>query len=268
MNTHLQARVVGLGLCAPGLPDRDAFATWLRDNGCTLPPGREAQPIAARMAPAERRRAPRSIRLALEAATQALGARDPAPVGMVYCSAYGDMSNTGIILDTLAQTPTAVSPTRFTHSVHNAAPGHWSMAAGSHAPTSALACGRDGFGSALLTALLEVHARALPQLLVCCDAADAGALADAAPCAMDFAGALLLAPATESGCMALLRARVLPGAAMPTPPRDTRLHPWWSGNPAAAALPLIEACLAARAQDFTWPLGSGTLLTLDCEPAR
>ena len=50
MNTYLQARVAGLGLCAPGLPDRDAFATWLRDNGRALPPGREAQPIAAQLA--------------------------------------------------------------------------------------------------------------------------------------------------------------------------------------------------------------------------
>ncbi|EQD40098.1 hypothetical protein B1B_15074 [mine drainage metagenome] len=170
MSAVLHAAVTGWGLCAPGLDDAAAFADWLRDPTRALPGGHSARPAAACMAPAEHRRAPHAVRLALEAATQALGTHHATSIGAVFCSAFGDMANTDVILSTLAQTPDQVSPTRFTHSVHNAAAGHWSMAAASHASMSALACGREGIGPALLAALLEVRASAAPQLLVLFDA--------------------------------------------------------------------------------------------------
>lgn len=265
MNTRLGATVTGLGLCAPGLDDFAAFRVWLADPRRPLPEGRAARAAAARMAPAERRRAPHAVRLALEVAGQALGTRNGEDIGAVFCSAFGDMANTDAILATLAQAPEQVSPTRFTHSVHNAAAGHWSMAVGSHASMSALACGREGLAAGLLAALLELEASGMPQVLVLFDAADAGALADAAPCAPDFAAALLLDPYGTGGSIRL-RAHVGPGAGEGPQPHDARLHPWHAGNPAARVLPLLETCLGTTPQRFTWPLGSGTLLVLDCEP--
>ncbi|WP_276967738.1 beta-ketoacyl synthase chain length factor [Metallibacterium scheffleri] len=265
MNTALHATIIGWGLCAPGLDDAAAFADWLRDPARALPVGRHANAMAARMTPTEHRRAPHAVRLALEAATQAVGARDASAIGAVFCSAFGDMANTDAILGTLAQAPDQVSPTRFTHSVHNAAAGHWSMAAASHAPMSALACGREGIGPALLAALLDMQASAAPQLVVLFDTAAAGALADVAPCSLDFAAALLLAPLVDGQPGPRLLAQVEDGQASAHAPRDARLQPWYAGNPAARALPLLEICLGAAARRFTWPLGSGTLLTLHCE---
>ncbi len=265
MSTTLHAAIIGWGLCAPGLDDAAAFADWLRDPARALPLGRHANAAAARMAPSERRRAPHAVHLALETAAQAVGARDAASIGAVFCSAFGDLPNTDAILGTLAQAPEQVSPTRFAHSVHNAAAGHWSMAAASHAAMSALACGREGIGPALLAALLEVQASAAPQLLVLSDVADAGALADVVPCSVDFAAALLLAPVVDGQPGPRLQAQVEDGQASADAPRDARLQPWYTGNPAARALPLLEICLGAAARRFTWPLGSGTLLTLHCE---
>lgn len=262
MNMELRATITGLGLCAPGFDHIDAFRAWRANPQRPLPEGRTAHASASRMAPTERRRAPHTIRLALEVASQALGTRDAADVGAVFCSAFGDMANTDAILATLAEAPEQLSPTRFTHSVHNAAAGHWSMAVSSHASTSALACGRDGFASGLLAALLELEASGQPQLLVLFDAADAGALADAAPCASDFAAALLLDP-DAAGAGLRLRAHVEPSTC--TAPCDERPLPWHAANPAAHVLPLLEVCLDPAPQRFTWPLGSGTLLVLDCE---
>ena len=269
MSGALAADLLGVGVCAPGMADADALRAWLTYADAPLPGGRDAQPAAARMAAAERRRAPHSVRMAVETATQVLGAHDAAAVGAVFASAYGDMANADAILTALARAPQEVSPTRFTHSVHNAAAGHWSMASASHAATTALAGGSEGFGGALLAALLELQPQRPPQLLVVYDVADAGALAEAAPCTADFAAALLLAPPGTGAALARLRAEVRArrGTAA-TPPVDARLLPWWQGNPAARALPLLEAVLCRRRHGFTWPLGSGTLLALDCEPVR
>ena len=260
----LTARVLGFGLCAPGLRDFPGFVTWLCDASQPLPAGRSAQPSAARLAPTERRRAPHAVRLAVDVASQATtNGHDAA--GAVFCSAFGDMANTDVILTTLARAPLEISPIRFTHSVHNAAAGHWSIVAASHAPTTALACGREGVGAALLAALLEVDRGHEPQLLVCSDTADAGALGDAARCDSDFAVALLLGAEHGNPGAPLLRGAVRVGPGRATPPRDARLRPWWGGNPAARLLPLVEDCLQPGRQGFTLPLGSGTLLAIDCE---
>ena len=258
------ARVLGFGLCAPGLRDFPTFVRWLRDASQLLPAGRSAQPSAAGLAPTERRRAPHAVRLAVDVASQAT-TNGRGAVGAVFCSAFGDMANTDVILTTLAHAPLEISPIRFTHSVHNAAAGHWSIMAASHAPTTALACGREGVGAAMLTALLEADRGHEPQLLVCSDAADAGALGDAACCDSDFAVALLLGAEHGNPGAPLLRGAVRMGQAQAAPPRDARLRPWWEGNPAARLLPLIEGCLQAGQQGFTLPLGSGTLLAIDCE---
>ncbi len=264
MSAPLTADVLALGLCAPGLTDVDAFRRWHADADAPLPAGHHADAAAARMAAGERRRAPHSVHLAIEVASQALGMRDAAAIGLIHCSAYGDIANTDALLQTLTTAPRATSPTRFTHSVHNAAAGHWSMASASHAAGTALAGGRDGFGPALLAALLQLRVWPTPLLLVLSDAAAVGALADAAPCACDFAAALLLAPAQASG-RPRLQATLHAGSAAATAPHDARLLPWWQGNPAAQVLPLLEAIGAAARRDFTWPLGSGTLLRVHCE---
>ena len=70
------------------------------------------------------------------AAVRASG-RDPATLPSVFTSAHGDLAVNDYMCATLATQPTAISPTRFHNSVHNAAAGYWTIATGCHAASSA-----------------------------------------------------------------------------------------------------------------------------------
>ena len=100
----------------------------------------------------ERRRAPVTVLLALEVASAAVAASGhaAATLASVFTSAHGDLPITDTLCRTLAEQPLALSPTRFHHSVHNAASGSWAMASGSHAASTALAAGGHSFAAGLL----------------------------------------------------------------------------------------------------------------------
>ena len=63
------------------------------------------------------------------AACRAAGC-DPATLPSVFASTHGDLAITDYMCETLATDPTAVSPTKFHNSVHNAAAGYWTIGYG------------------------------------------------------------------------------------------------------------------------------------------
>ena len=99
-----------------------------------------ARPAPALLAANERRRAPDTVLVALEVASQALlhagfsaadssedSAEDsasPHDLASVFVSSHGDLPITDALCTTLASNPRLLSPTRFHHSVHNAASGY------------------------------------------------------------------------------------------------------------------------------------------------
>jgi hypothetical protein len=56
------------------------------------------------------------------------------------------------------QDPLALSPTRFHHSVHNAASGYWAMASHSMAASTALSAFQNSFAAGLLEAATQCAA--------------------------------------------------------------------------------------------------------------
>jgi hypothetical protein len=176
MNPTLAASIEGIGLWAPGLPSWDSFLAWREGGAGEAAPARPAPTLL----PAnERRRAPDTVLVALQAAQAACTAagREPATLPSVFASTYGDLGISDHLCQTLVSAPTEVSPIRFHNSVHNAAAGYWTIGTGAMAPATAISAGPATFAMGLLDALVQLQAGAEAVLLVAYDGAAAGPLA-------------------------------------------------------------------------------------------
>jgi hypothetical protein len=266
--TGLRVWVEGVGLWSPQLGDFAALRGVLSDmakgesgrvdGGARgdpypllnpLPEGEEAKaksallhksgPEASMLSSNVRRRAPESVRLAVEVAGQAvtMSGRDAATTACVFTSSYGDPVITDYMCDTLAHAPAQLSPTRFHNSVHNSPVGYWTIATGCHAPSTAVAAQRASFGAGLLEAVSQVLAEQQPVLLVCSDIAGSGPLVEVTLCREPFGCALVLAPEAGSSSMARLDLELVDehiDTPLPEP-----LAGWREGNPAATSLALL-----------------------------
>jgi hypothetical protein len=112
----------------------------------------------------------------------------------VYSGAYGDLQNTGNMCRTLADSPRALSPTRFHNSVHNAATGYWAIATGAHSPASAISAYDNSAGMAILEAAAQVVAETTPVLAVLQELAAPDAYRPFYEANHPFSAALLLMP--------------------------------------------------------------------------
>jgi hypothetical protein len=232
----LRVYVEGIGLWSPQLADFTALQTLLAGT-TPVPPA--ARPVAALLPPNERRRAPASVLLAVEAAGQAMAmsGRDAATLACVFASSHGDQPITDYMCATLARAPTELSPIRFHNSVHNAPVGYWTIATGCHAPSTAIAAQRASFGAGLLEAVSQVVAEQRPLLLVCSDTQSSGPLREVTGCQQPFGCALVLAPTAGPATLAQLQLTLTPSrpaTVLPAP-----LASWRGGNAAAAGLPLL-----------------------------
>lgn len=144
--------------------------------------------------PRERRRAPQSVKMAVEVLGQACqkSSLDPANAAVVFSSAMGDMQITDYLCKVLAAPPRLVSPTRFHNSVHNATTGYWSIASHTHAPTNAVSALAYSAPMAFLEAGIQATEEDIPVLLVCQEMAAPATLHHASPSNHSFSMAVLL----------------------------------------------------------------------------
>jgi hypothetical protein len=244
--TRLSAYVRGIGLLGPGLDDWLSGASVL--SGVTpYAPRATVLPIPTSLPAAERRRTGTVVRLALAIgfeATSRAGA-DPAELPTVFSSSGGDGINCHEICQTLATGDRQLSPTRFHNSVHNAASGYWSIAAGA-TPSSSVLCAYDAtFGAALLEAMTQIVVDQTPVLLVAYDSGYPEPLHAVRPIPDAFGIAMVLAPvssaasaAASSMVPALLTATLTDSPADSM--RDARLESMRASIPAARCLPLLS----------------------------
>jgi hypothetical protein len=142
---------------------------------------------------------------------------------------------------TMASTPALVSPTKFHNSVHNAAAGYWTIAAGCTRPYTALSAGDHSFGAGLLEASAQALAGGENILLVAYDIDARGPLAPVARSKHMLAAALIVSP--QRGATALAhfdlqldaRTGLVPSQALP---RNAELV---AGNSTESCLPFVEA---------------------------
>lgn len=232
----LRFYIDGVGVWSPHLAGFPALCEVLA--GATPAPPAKA-PTAAILPPAERRRAPACVRLALEVAQQATaaGARELATLPCVFASSHGDQATTDYMCATLARAPLELSPTRFHNSVHNAAAGYWTIAVGCRAASSAVSAGRASFGAGLLEAGSQVLGNGEAVLLACADTAGTGPMQEVTGCGEAFGCALVLAP--ERGAHTLARVDLQLTPALPDSSLPEPLASWRSENPSAPALALL-----------------------------
>jgi len=149
---------------------------------------------------AVRRRAPVSVKMAIEVMKQAcdMAALDPRDLATVYCSAMGDMQITDYICQTLTESPELLSPTQFHNSVHNAATGYWTIATAAHSPATAISAYTYSASMAFFEAAVQAVGEELPVLLVTEEVQAPPALRFACPTNAPFAAAMVLAPVSKN----------------------------------------------------------------------
>ncbi len=239
----------------PQLPGWDAARAAFRgEAGLAEAPARRPAPQI--LAPAERRRAPDTVALALEVASAAIAGAGRAAVDLpcVFTSAQGDLAINDYMCTTLAQAPTQLSPIKFHNSVHNAAVGYWTIGTGCQQASNAISAALHSFAAGLLEAATECAADRQPVLLVGFDAAANGPLAQVHDTHGLLAGAVVIAPERSERTVATLTLALQPGAPAATGLQSEAARALPS-NGMADALPFFEAL--ARGPD-----ASGTPLVL------
>ncbi|GLQ86893.1 beta-ketoacyl synthase chain length factor [Dyella flagellata] len=238
----LAIQIEGIGVWSPQLAGFHALQDLLAGE---MPATGAARPPASALSPIERRRAPQSVLVAIEAASQAvaMSGRAASSLACVFASAYGDQVTTDYMCSVLARTPTELSPTRFHNSVHNAAAGYWTIAADCHAPSSATCAGSASFGAGLLEAAVLACADNRPVLLVCSDDVGVGPLGELIGGTQVFGCALVLSPGKDAGHRLRL---ALTASAPRHPPLPTECLAWMHDNASAAALPLLAMLATGR----------------------
>jgi hypothetical protein len=134
---------------SPGLEDADAWSNW-----CMEPTelASEGRPDAHFLPAMLRRRCGSLSRIMLTTAVDCCDEAELAELATVFASRHGNINESIDLLDRLAER-LPLSPTVFSHTVHNAQAGLFSIAAANRRASSSIAAQRDSFACGYLEAL-------------------------------------------------------------------------------------------------------------------
>ena len=259
MNAYIDAAA----FWAPTLPGWDVARAAFRGERCGVEPAAR-RPSPELLPPAERRRAPDSVALALAVADEALrqSGWDARSLLSVFTSCHGDLAITDSICTTLVEHPLLVSPTRFHNSVHNAASGYWGIATGCARASTAVSAFEHSFAAGLFEALSQAAADESPVLLVGCDVAACGALASTTTSRGLLAVALVLAPQRSARTLAAIQGTLASGRAERIALRSEAALPL-AANAMADAIPFFEALARGDTAGLRMPLSERLALQVE-----
>ncbi|MDM0077630.1 beta-ketoacyl synthase chain length factor [Variovorax sp. J2P1-59] len=258
--------IEGPAFWSPSLPGWELASAVFRGEAAPAdPPAKRPSPQV--LAPAERRRAPDTVALALEVAAAAVAAsgRNAADLPCVFASAHGDLGINDYMCSTLASDPKLLSPIKFHNSVHNAAVGYWTIGTGCMAASNSLTAYESTFASGLLEAAAQCAADQRAVLLAGYDMPAVGALASVTASRDLLAVALVISPKRTERTVAAFEWTLAPGAAS-APALRTDAARALQVNAMADALPLFEALARGKAESLTLPLSAALSLQLDLQP--
>lgn len=283
--------ILGVGAWSPYFSNWSEFSSGLATGDWQQSTRLQPDLIPAR----ERRRAPQSVRMAVEVMHQSceMAALPPDEVATVFSSSMGDMEITDYMCRTLADNPRAMSPTKFHNSVHNASTGYWSIATQSHCPANAVAADIYSASMAFLDGAIQASEENIPVLVVTQEMAAPSPLLNTCAAKHPFSAAFLIAPkkwppekrapkkrapnARDAACsepIASLRFAVSKEKVVgPALPAD--LQELLKSNTAALMLPLLSALVAGASGSasetvdpiqFKFPLSRNLCLNLSVSP--
>jgi hypothetical protein len=259
--------VEGVGLLGPGLQGWEAARRVLAGEESF----RSASTIIAAselLPPAERRRAPVPVKLALAVGQEAFrnAGRDAASTATVFTSSSGEGETLHQMCETLASEEREVSPTRFHNSVHNAAAGYWSIATRSREASTSLCAYDASFGAGLIEAMTQVVSWRKAVALIAYDQPYPEPLHSARPLLASFGAALVLTPEATLRTRATFDLEFLQGEGEPARMSDSALEELRLGVPAARALPLFEALARKTQRDVVLDFLTETRLRISVSP--
>jgi len=259
--------VEGVGLLGPGLQSWNAARRVLTGEE----PFRSASTVIVAselLPPAERRRTPVPVKLALAVGQEAFqnAGRDAAATATVFTSSSGEGETLHHMCEALASAEREVSPTRFHNSVHNAAAGYWGIATRSREASTSLCAYDASFTAGLVEAATQVRSSGKPVALIAYDQPYPEPLHSARPILASFGAALILAPEASRRASATLELAVPTGDEKPTGMSHSGLEELRLGIPAARALPLLEALARKMQGDVVLDFLTGTRLRISVSP--
>jgi len=254
--------IESVGLAAPGLPSWQEGRATLRGETALVPA--PLSPHTPTMLPLnERRRATPTVRLAFRAAEDAMQgtALPAASLATVFASSDADLAIIHRICLALTATPRLISPTDFHNSVHNAAAGYWSIAAGARAASTTISAHSGSFAAGLVEACAQVLVDDCDVLLVAFDLPAPEPLHAKCAMAHPAAAAIVLTRRPTERSMAALTCNST--SATETTLDEAALEQLRLGNPAARALPLIQMLALQRFGSVVLPLGLAANLAVE-----
>jgi len=262
----------GIGLCAPGLPDWPTGRAVLAGQQ----PYRLEEPLnfdRVRLPRNEARRASPTVRLALQAAMEALdqAEMDARSCSAVFACSGGNTEALDALCRALIEPGWLISPNQFNNSIHNAPLGYWSIAAGSQESASSIGAYDASFAAGLLEAAALAQIENRRVLLVAFDTPPPFALQPFRSVSTPFGMALLLTPARLANSLACLREwRVTMHSPPSRPAPQGKSEPRWEqlrlSNPAARGLPLLRQIAIRQTHLITLPYLPNCGLELQAEP--
>jgi hypothetical protein len=258
----LRVYIDGIAFWSPRLPAWPIARAAFRGQGDLVDPPAK-RPMPEILAPAERRRAPDSVALALEVAAAAVRASGHAAAQLpsVFTSAHGDLAVNDYMCTTLASQPLLISPTRFHNSVHNAAAGYWTIGTGCMAASTALSAFEHSFAAGLLEAATQCVADATPVVLVAFDVQATGALASVTKSEGLLAAAFVLACAPSERSEAAFEISLVAAPSAFRPLRSAAARSLQQ-NAMADVLPFVEALALDATDGLELPLSRSLALRL------
>ncbi len=268
MSTVHTLYIEGIGFWASRLPGWESARAILRGEAAA-PATAQTRPAPALLPPAERRRAPDTVAASLEVAARAceMARRDPKLMPSVFASTHGDLAISDNLCDTLAKTPTLVSPTKFHNSVHNAAAGYWTIGTGCLKPYTSVSGYTFTFGEGLLEAASQALSDGSPVLYVAFDIEARGPVGTMQPSRGVFAGALVISPEPSDRQLAKLTFDVSSDEHIKPSEARAANAALVEGNAMSNGLPLFEALADGVERQLVQGLAPKLNLRMQISPA-
>lgn len=255
-----------IGIVAPGIDNwpacRDVLTEKIKHQPLPIPKfSPQALPVN------ERRRSTATIRLALQAATEAINNSSVAAenIATVFATSNGDLEISSRICNALTMPERPVSPTDFHNSVHNAASGYWSIGSHCHLPSSSLSAGDASFSAGLLETITQVLNESQPVMLVAYDQPPPDIFANDKTVTAPFSVALVITPQKTDNSRAKLKVQATDHKEAPGLSIES-LEVIRRGNPAGQALLLLDLAARQSIAHCQLPYHNGSSLLVDYFP--